>query len=90
MKVFKIIQNEISRAQPGIHKTRLNTLFTFVHDGLRDQNLTVTYFGRGLKNFLKQTKSMILNVPVVSVPTVPLGRVFYYFRQKAELDRLKA
>ncbi len=33
-----------------MHKTRLNTLFTFVHSGLKDQRLTVTYLGRGLKS----------------------------------------
>ncbi len=49
MKVIEIIQNEISLAQPEIHKTRLNTLFTFVHSGLIHQRLTVTYLGRGLR-----------------------------------------
>ena len=50
MKVIEIIQNEISLAYPQMHKTRLNTLFTFVHSGLKDQRLTVTYLGRGLKS----------------------------------------
>lgn len=50
MKVIEIIQNEISLAHPEMHKTRLNTLFTFVHSGLKDQRLTVTYLGRGLKS----------------------------------------
>lgn len=43
MKVIKIIQNEISFAHPEMNKTRLNTLLTFVHSGLKDQRLTVTY-----------------------------------------------
>jgi hypothetical protein len=53
MKVIEIIQNEISLAYPEIHKTRLNTLFTFVQSGLMDQRLTVTYLGRGLKGLSK-------------------------------------
>ena len=32
-----------------MHKIRLNTLFTFVHSGLKDQRLTLTYLGIGLK-----------------------------------------
>ena len=50
MKVIEIIQNEISLAHSEMHKTRLNTLFTFVRSGLKDQRLTVTYLGRGLKS----------------------------------------
>jgi len=56
MKVIEIIQNEISLAHPEMHKTRLNTLFTFVNSGLIDQRLTVTYLGRGLKKFSKTDK----------------------------------
>lgn len=56
MKVIEIIQNEISLAHPEMHKTRLNTLFTFVHSGLKDQRLTVTYLGRGLKGLSKTDK----------------------------------
>lgn len=56
MKAIKIIQNEISLEYPEIHKTRLNTLFTFVHSGLIDQRLTVTYLGRGLKSFSNTDK----------------------------------
>jgi hypothetical protein len=56
MKVIDIIQNEVSLAHPEIHKTRLNTLFTFVHSGLLDQKLTVTYLGRGLKRFSNTDK----------------------------------
>ena len=50
MKVIEIIQNEISLAHPEMHKARLNTLFTFFRSGLKDQRLTVTYLGRGLKS----------------------------------------
>ncbi len=53
MKVTEIIQNEISLAHPEIHKT---SLFTFVHSGLKDQRLTVTYLGRGLKGLSKTDK----------------------------------
>mgnify|MGYP005659751113 CR=1 FL=1 len=67
MKAIEIIQNEISLAHPEIHKTRLNTLFTFVNSGLIDQRLTVTYLGEALKSSLKQIKSMILNVQTVFV-----------------------
>ena len=56
MKVIEIIQNEISLAHPEMHKSRLNTLFIFVHSGLIDQRLTVTYLGRGLKKFSKTDK----------------------------------
>lgn len=59
MKVLDIIQNEIALAHPKMHKTRLNTLFTFVHSGLIDQKLSVTYLGRGLKQLSKTDKSMI-------------------------------
>ena len=67
MKAIEIIRNEISLAHPEIHKTRLNTLFTFVNSGLIDQRLTVTYLGEALKSSLKQIKSMILNVQTVFV-----------------------
>lgn len=56
MKVLDIIQNEIALAHPKMHKTRLNTLFTFVHSGLIDQKLSVTYLGRGLKQLSKTDK----------------------------------
>ena len=56
MKVIEIIQNEVSLAHPEMHKTRLNTLFTFVHAGLKDQRLSVTYLGRGLKELSKTDK----------------------------------
>ena len=56
MKVIEMIQNEISLANPEIHKTRLNTLFVFVESGLIDQRLTVTYLGRGLKKFSQTSK----------------------------------
>lgn len=53
MKVIDIIQNEIALENQNIHKVRLNTLFTFVKAGLRDQRLTVTYLGRGLQSLSK-------------------------------------
>jgi len=56
MKVIEIIQNEILLAHPEIHKTRLNTLFTFVRSGLKDHRLTVTYLGRGLKSLSNTDK----------------------------------
>ena len=56
MKAIEIIQNEISLAHPEMHKTRLNTLFTFVNSGLIDQRLTVTYLGRGFKKSSKTDK----------------------------------
>lgn len=49
MKATEILHKDIANAYPEIHKTRLNTVFTFVESGLRDQRVTVTYLGRGLK-----------------------------------------
>ena len=50
MKATEILQKDIAFAYPEIHTTRLNAFFTFVKSGLRDQRLSVTYLGRGLKN----------------------------------------
>ena len=50
MKVLDILQNDIAFAYPEIHSVRLDTLFTFVGSAMRDQRITVTYLGRGLKN----------------------------------------
>jgi hypothetical protein len=36
MKATEILHKDIANAYPEIHKTRLNTLFTFVRSGLRD------------------------------------------------------
>ncbi len=49
MKASEILHKDIADSYPQIHKTRLNTVFTFVESGLRDQRVTVTYLGRGLK-----------------------------------------
>ena len=49
MKVAEILQKDIAFAYPEIHSSRLNALFTFVGSGLRDQRISVTYLGRGLK-----------------------------------------
>jgi len=51
MKSTEILHKDIAEAYPDIHKTRLNTLFTFVRSALHDQRVTVTYLGRGLKSF---------------------------------------
>jgi hypothetical protein len=56
MKATEILHKDIANAYPEIHKTRLNTLFTFVRSGLRDQRVTVTYLGRGLKSLSKTDK----------------------------------
>ena len=50
MKVIDSLQKNIAEAYPKIHAVRLNTVFTFVQSGLKDQRVTVTYLGRGLKN----------------------------------------
>ena len=50
MKATEILQKDIAFAYPEIHAARLNAFFTFVKSGLRDQRLSVTYLGRGLKN----------------------------------------
>lgn len=49
MKVINSLQKNIAQAYPQIHAVRLKTLFTFVQSGLKDQRVTVTYLGRGLK-----------------------------------------
>lgn len=56
MKVTDIIQKNIRNTYPEIHSVRLNTLFTFVSSGSRDQRVSTTYLGRGLKNLSKTTK----------------------------------
>ena len=50
VKATKILQKDIAFSYPEIHFTRLNTVFTFVKSGARDQRVSVTYLGRGLKN----------------------------------------
>lgn len=55
MKLLDIIRDDMSTAYPEIHSTRLNTLLTFVSSGLRDQRVSVTYLGRGLKAHSKTT-----------------------------------
>ena len=56
MKATEILHKDIANAYPEIHKTRLNTLFTFVRSGLSDQRVTVTYLGRGLKSLSNTDK----------------------------------
>jgi len=56
MKVIDIIHNDIANAYPEIHKTRLSTLFTFVHSGLKKQRVTVTYLGRDLTSLSNTNK----------------------------------
>ena len=60
MKVTDIIQKNIRNTYPEIHSVRLNTLFTFVSSGSRDQRVSTTYLGRGLKTFLSPQKSTTL------------------------------
>lgn len=50
MKVIDSLQKSIAREYPEIHAVRLKTLCTFVQSGLKDQRVSVTYLGRGLKN----------------------------------------
>jgi hypothetical protein len=56
MKITNIIHQDIRATYPKIHSVRLNTLFTFVSSGCRDQRVSTTYLGRGLKNLSKTTK----------------------------------
>jgi hypothetical protein len=56
MKITNIIHQDIRATHPKIHSVRLNTLFTFVSSGCRDQRVSTTYHGRGLKNLSKTTK----------------------------------
>lgn len=56
MKVISSLQKNIAQEYPKIHASRLKTLFTFVQSGLKDQRVTVTYLGRGLK---EQSKTSI-------------------------------
>ncbi len=50
MKVTEILHKDIAFSYPEIHSSRLNAFFTFVKSGLRDQRVSVTYLGRGLKS----------------------------------------
>ncbi|MFQ3276251.1 MAG: hypothetical protein ACI8SZ_000566 [Colwellia sp.] len=56
MKLTDIIHKNICNTYPAIHSVRLNTLFTFVSSGIRDQRVSTTYLGRGLKNLSNTTK----------------------------------
>jgi len=56
MKVIDSLQKNIAEEYTEIHLARLNTLFTFVQSGLRDQRVSVTYLGRGLKGLSQTTK----------------------------------
>jgi hypothetical protein len=56
MKITNIIHQDIRATYPKIHSVRLNTLFTFVSSGCRDQRVSTTYLGRGLKKLSKTTK----------------------------------
>lgn len=49
MKAITSLQKNIAKEYPVIHSVRLNTLMTFVRSGLRNQRMSVTYLGRGLK-----------------------------------------
>lgn len=53
MKVIESLQKNIAQAYPEIHTVRLNTLFDFVESGLKEQRISVTYLGRGLKGLSK-------------------------------------
>ncbi len=50
MTVLQTLKEDIATAYPDIHSVRLSTVFTFVESGMRDQRVSVTYLGRGLKN----------------------------------------
>ena len=56
MKLQDIIHHDIAASYPEIHATRLHTLMTFVASGIRDQRLSVSYLGRGLKSYSNTTK----------------------------------
>jgi hypothetical protein len=56
MKALNIVRNYIAFAYTEIHKVRLNTLFTFVGSAMKDQRVSVTYLGRGLKSASKMDK----------------------------------
>lgn len=56
MKIQDILHEDIATAYPEIHATRLNTIMTFVSSGMRDQRVSVTYLGRGLKSYSKTQK----------------------------------
>ena len=49
MTVLQTLKEDIATAYPDIHSVMLSTVFTFVESGMRDQRVTVTYLGRGLK-----------------------------------------
>ncbi|MFT5635964.1 MAG: hypothetical protein ACI89T_001419, partial [Cognaticolwellia sp.] len=56
MKALDIVKNDIAFAYPEIHKVRLNTLFTLVGSAMKDQSVSVTYLGKGLKSASKTDK----------------------------------
>lgn len=56
MKATEILHKDIAFSYPEIHTTRLNAFFTFVNSGLRDQRVSVTYLGRGLKDYSNTEK----------------------------------
>jgi hypothetical protein len=56
MKVIDSLQKNIANEYTEIHSARLKTLLTFVHSGLSDQRVSVTYLGRGLENLSHTNK----------------------------------
>ena len=65
MKITNIIQQCIRATYPQIHFVRLNTLFAFVSSGCRDQRVSTTDLGRGLKNLSKTTTKHDIKEPIV-------------------------
>ena len=56
MKAIDSLQKNLTQEYPKIHSTRLNTLMVFVRSGLREQRVSVTYLGRGLKSLSTTSK----------------------------------
>lgn len=80
MKATEILHKDIANAYSEIHKTRLNTLFTFVLFGLRDQRFTVTYLGHGLKSLSKTDKKHDIKRADPLIGNANLHHLFSGFR----------
>jgi len=87
MKILDIIHNDIAIDYPEIHSVRLNTLFTFVSSGMKNQQVSVTYLGRGLKNHSKTTKKNDIKRAdrLIGNPHLHFERQYFYEYMSSQL-----
>ena len=80
VNVFQPLKDDIATAYPDIHSARLSTVFTFVESGMRDQRITVTYLGRGLKDSSDTDKKHDIKRAdrLIGTPYLHSERLYFY------------